>query len=226
MWRGKIWHGLLGQQCCPNGGGHGDGFLRQAGIGGPTGAATAAAGQGCPSRDRLRIGRGARGGLRTRRVRRRPWRRRRGRTRMSRDKGSAGFVKRRAAARTRAADLLRCATADPGTPAPQGLYDPALDKDSLRRRIHRRHQGPQVAPDHRGRVAHPLQSRASRRGRRRSAHGRRRRHPGADPAQVFRQENRRTRHQAAGARANTRSVICSCRPRRAGGRSSATSMPK
>ena len=38
-------------------------------------------------------------------------------------------IKRAAPARPRAA-LRACATADPGTPAPLGLYDPALDKDS------------------------------------------------------------------------------------------------
>ena len=49
---------------------------------------------------------------------------------MSKDKSSAGFVERRTAAQLRDADLLRAATADPGTPPPQGLYDPALDKDA------------------------------------------------------------------------------------------------
>jgi glutamate synthase (NADPH/NADH) large chain len=38
-------------------------------------------------------------------------------------------MKREAAARARGAALAR-ASADPGTPAPQGLYDPALEKDS------------------------------------------------------------------------------------------------
>src|SRR5450755_1690846 len=49
---------------------------------------------------------------------------------MSKDKSSAGFVARRNATRSRAAALLRAATADPGSPAPQGLYDPSLDKDA------------------------------------------------------------------------------------------------
>src|SRR5664279_6480804 len=49
---------------------------------------------------------------------------------MSKEKSSAGFVARRNATRSRDADLLRAATADPGTPEPQGLYDPALDKDA------------------------------------------------------------------------------------------------
>ena len=66
-----------------------------------------------------------------------------------------------------------------------GLYDPALDKDSC---------GVGFIADIKGRKSHLIvedglrilvQSGASRRGRRRSAHGRRRRHPGADPAQVF-----------------------------------------
>ncbi len=43
-------------------------------------------------------------------------------------------------------------TADPGTPEVRGLYDPALDKDFLRRRFRREYQGRQVAPDHRGRT--------------------------------------------------------------------------
>ena len=90
-------------------------------------------------------------------------------------------------------------SADPGTPLPQGLYDPALDKDFLRRRIHRRYQGPQISPDHRGRPSDPVQPRTSRRGRRRSAHGRRRRHPGANPAQVLCQKSHRARHYVAGA---------------------------
>ncbi len=49
---------------------------------------------------------------------------------MSKDKRSAGFIGRRNARRSRVADLLRYASADPGTPAPHGLYDPALDKDA------------------------------------------------------------------------------------------------
>ena len=73
-------------------------------------------------------------------------------------------------------------------------------KGFLRRRLHRRHQGPQVAQDRRGRDRDPVQSRTSRRGRRRSARRRRRRHPGADPAQVLRPQGRRARHRAARAR--------------------------
>ena len=49
---------------------------------------------------------------------------------MSKEKRSAGSVERRGAAHSHAAALLRAATADPGTPEPQGLYDPALDKDA------------------------------------------------------------------------------------------------
>ena len=69
----------------------------------------------------------------------------------------------------------------------------------LRRRLHRQYQGREVAPDRRGRSEDPVQSRASRRHRRRPAHGRRRRHSGADPAQVLRQGNRQARLHAAGA---------------------------
>src|SRR5487761_2501922 len=49
---------------------------------------------------------------------------------MSEDKRSAGFVERGIAAKSRDAALLRAATADPGSPAPHGLYDPSLDKDA------------------------------------------------------------------------------------------------
>ena len=47
---------------------------------------------------------------------------------MTERKTGAGFVQREFAARD--AKLSRTATLDPGTPLPQGLYDPALDKDS------------------------------------------------------------------------------------------------
>src|SRR5664280_1965331 len=53
-----------------------------------------------------------------------------GQDEMSEDERNAGFVDRRTASQVREADLLRAATADPGTPPPQGLYDPALDKDA------------------------------------------------------------------------------------------------
>ena len=86
----------------------------------------------------------------------------------------------------------------------------------LRRRLHRRHQGPQVAPDRRGRAADPLQSRAPRRGRRRSARRRRRRHPGADPAQVLRPQGQGARHHAADARrVRRRRAVHAARPRAA-----------
>src|SRR5690348_7520351 len=43
---------------------------------------------------------------------------------------SAEMVQRETAPRANAAALKRIATADPGTPEMQGLYDPRLDKDS------------------------------------------------------------------------------------------------
>ena len=67
----------------------------------------------------------------------------------------------------------------------------------LRRRLHRRHQRQEVAPDGRGRDRHSLQSGASRGGRCRPARRRRRRHPGADPAQVLRQEGASARFRVA-----------------------------
>ena len=115
-------------------------------------------------------------------------------------------------------------TADPGLPPAQGLYDPRARQGLLRRRLHRRHQGPQVAQAGRGRARHPLQSRAPRRGRRRSARRRRRRHPGADPARVLRARRPTSSASSCPRPANTRSASCSCRPIRTGGRSSATSM--
>src|SRR5450631_4887803 len=53
-----------------------------------------------------------------------------GQDEMSEDERNAGIVNRRTASQVREADLLRAATADPGSPAPQGLYDPSLDKDA------------------------------------------------------------------------------------------------
>ena len=73
-------------------------------------------------------------------------------------------------------------------------------KGFLRRRLHRQHQGQEVASDRLRRDQHSLQPRASRRGRRRSARRRRRRHPGADPARLLRAQGRRDRLPAAEAR--------------------------
>ena len=103
---------------------------------------------------------------------------------MSEEKRSAGFAG-------------RGSTADPGTPLAQGLYDPALDKDSC---------GVGFIADIKGRKSHQIVEDGLRilcnlehRGatRCRSAHGRRRRHPGADPAQVFRARSRSNRLRAA-----------------------------
>ena len=85
-------------------------------------------------------------------------------------------------------------------PPAEGLYDPQPGKEFLRRRLHRQHQGQEVASDRLRRDQHPLQPRTSRRGRRRSARRRRRRHPGADPARLLRAQGRRDRLQAAEAR--------------------------
>ena len=137
-----------------------------------------------------------------------------------------GRKERRAAARGRrflAPFRISTDSADPGLPAAQGLYDPALDKDSC---------GVGFIADIKGRKSHQivedaltilLQSRTSRRGRRRSARRRRRRHPGADPAQVLRQGSRASSASRCRSPANTPSASCSCRAIRTGGRSSATS---
>ena len=86
------------------------------------------------------------------------------------------------------ARLLYRDSADPGVPDAQGLYDPRNDKDSCGVGFIADIKGKEVAPDHRGRAADPLQSRTPRRGRGRSARRRRRGHPGADPAQVLRRK--------------------------------------
>ncbi len=95
--------------------------------------------------------------------------------------------------------------------APFGLYDPARDKDSCGVGIHCRHQGPQVAQDRRRCADHSRQSRTPRCGRRRSARRRRRRHPGADPAQVLRPQGSRDSASRCRSPANTASARCSCR---------------
>ena len=98
------------------------------------------------------------------------------------------------------ARLLYRDSADPGVPDAQGLYDPRNDKDSCGVGFIADIKGQQVAPDRRGRAADPLQPRTPRRGRCRSARRRRRRHPGADPAQVLRPQGQGARHHAARAR--------------------------
>ena len=101
-----------------------------------------------------------------------------------------------------------------------GLFDPALEKDSC---------GVGFIADIKGRKSHKIvedaltilrQSRTSRRGRRRSARRRRRRHPGADAAQVLRQEGGRARLHAAGAgRIRGRRAVHAARRRHGGRRS-------
>src|SRR5665213_3388783 len=49
---------------------------------------------------------------------------------MGEQESSTGFIERGNVTRSHDADLLRAATLDPGSPEPQGLYDPSLDKDS------------------------------------------------------------------------------------------------
>ena len=49
---------------------------------------------------------------------------------MSKGRRSAGSIERGIAAHSRDVARLRAASADPGSPSPQGLYDPSLDKDS------------------------------------------------------------------------------------------------
>ena len=65
--------------------------------------------------------------------------------------------------------------------ARHGLYDPTARARRLRRRLRRPHQGHQGARDHRAGPEDPGEPRPSRRGRRRQADGRRRRHPDPDP---------------------------------------------
>ena len=97
-------------------------------------------------------------------------------------------IARRSAKQSRADEHLSFRDiADPGTPSARGLYDPALDKDSC---------GVGFIADLKGRKSHKssttaspfcsISSIAARLGR--SAHGRRRRHPGADPHKFFAKE--------------------------------------
>ena len=85
-------------------------------------------------------------------------------------------------------------------PKAEGLYDLEPGEGFLRRRLHRQHQGQEVASDRLRRDQHSLQPRTSRRGRRRSARRRRRRHSRADPARLLLAQGRRDRLPAAGAR--------------------------
>ena len=85
-------------------------------------------------------------------------------------------------------------------PAGRGPVRPRPGEGFLRRRLHRQHQGQEVASDRLRRDQHSLQPRTSRRGRRRSARRRRRRHSGADSARLLRAQGRRDRLPAAGAR--------------------------
>ena len=109
-------------------------------------------------------------------------------------------------------------SADPGVPPPQGLYDPALDKDSC---------GVGFIADIKGRKSHQIVEDAlailcnlEHRGA-----------VGADPRagdgagilvqiphKFFAKKADRARLRAAAARANTRSASCSCRATRTGGR--------
>ena len=120
--------------------------------------------------------------------------------------------------------LREAGGADPALPAAQGLYDPALDKDSC---------GVGFIADIKGRKSHQIVEDAlailcnlEHRGA-----------VGADPRagdgagilvqiphKFFAQGGGRARLQAAERRANTPSASCSCRATRTGGRSSATSM--
>ena len=130
---------------------------------------------------------------------------------MSEEKRSAGSVERRGAAHSHAAALLRAATADPGMPEPQGLYDPALDKDSC---------GVGFIADIKGRKSHQIVED----GLQILCNLEHRGAVGADPRmgdgagilvqiphKFFFTQGGRARLHAAGARANTPSGNCSCR---------------
>ena len=98
-------------------------------------------------------------------------------------------------------------------------------KGFLRRRLHRQHQGQEVAPDRLRRAQHSLQSRTSRRGRRRPARRRRRRHSGADPARFLRAQGHGDRLQAAEARRLCGRRAVHAAARRRGAKSSRASSP-
>ena len=144
---------------------------------------------------------------------------------MSKEKRSAGSVERRDAAHSHAAALLRAATADPGTPEPQGLYDPALDKDAC---------GVGFIADIKGRKSHQIVED----GLQILCNLEHRGAVGADPrmgdgagilVQIphkFFTARRPSPTSSCRTRANTPSGNCSCRASRTGGRSSATPMPR
>ena len=196
MRTGKIWHGLLGQQCCPN-------YVKSAvfavlGNGTLKSWALRASTPDAPVRQ----------------------------DDMSEQNKSAGFSRIDASRKTDdAVAPFVGSTADPGTPDVQGLYDPALDRDACGVGFIADIKGRKSHQIVAGRSADPVQPRTSRRHRRRSAHGRRRRHSGADPAQVFRQGSDAARLHAAGARPIRRRPIVHAAGQKPGGRSSATSMP-
>ena len=110
-------------------------------------------------------------------------------------------------------------------PPAEGLYDLEPGKGFLRRRLHRQHQGQEVASDRLRRDQHSLQPRTSRRCRRRPARRRRRRHPGADPARLLRAQGRRDRLQAAEARRIRHRRAVHAEAKRRGAKSSRASSP-
>ena len=105
-----------------------------------------------------------------------------------------------ATAASKPADNLLSSARAQLAPEGRGPLRPEPGEGFLRRRLHRQHQGQEVASDRLRRDQHSLQPRASRRGRRRSARRRRRRHSGADPARLLLAQGRRDRLPAAGAR--------------------------
>ena len=120
----------------------------------------------------------------------------------------------------------RGSTADPGTPLAQGLYDPALDKDSC---------GVGFIADIKGRKSHQLIED----GLRILCNLEHRGAVGADPRmgdgagilvqiphKFFAKKTAELGFKLPKPPANTPSAICSCRRIRTGGRSSVTSTPR
>ena len=111
---------------------------------------------------------------------------------------------------------------DCALPPKQGLYDPRNEHDAcgigFLANIKNRKSHDIIQP----RAGHSLQPAPSRRGRRRSAGRRRRRHPDPDARRVPARGMRPARLRAAGARRATPSAWCSCRATATPGRRAST----
>ena len=107
-------------------------------------------------------------------------------------------------------ELARRRTELGGAPG-SGTLRPAVRARRLRRRLRRRHQGPQVQRDRPAGDPGPAEPRPPRRLRLRGQHRRRRRHPDPDAARVLRRGSATSSKISSPRRANTARARCSCR---------------